>query len=327
MKLRVDFWDVGQGDCSVITLPDDRLIIIDTGRAASSCLPEWLGARRNEIYGIIITHNDDDHSGCFPTILERFHNRIRNAFLLIDAPLNSRNRRDLFQTALRHHRYHGLKLVQLSTAERRVFGGKFENESVALTCAYPTFSAGIQQALSKAPKPNNMSAILCLYVNGRLEIIWPGDARVATVNSACTPTRAAVLVGPHHGSPDDKASKEFEAELNRWSPDNLWISVGTGNPHGHPNEHYLRSRAARRSRVICSQLAMCYARRRSDLAHVMHTHVALGLLPPRSHNSISCRGAMQWNWDSGNRRFVPDVFHDPHWRAVNQMKKAICLAG
>jgi beta-lactamase superfamily II metal-dependent hydrolase len=40
-RLEVVFWDVGQGDCSTLQLPDGSLVIIDTGPRGSPLI-DWL---------------------------------------------------------------------------------------------------------------------------------------------------------------------------------------------------------------------------------------------------------------------------------------------
>ena len=67
-KLIVDFWDVGQGDCSVIRLPDSSLVIIDVGPRTRPLI-DWLQEKPRRIHSIVITHNDADHAGGLPGLV------------------------------------------------------------------------------------------------------------------------------------------------------------------------------------------------------------------------------------------------------------------
>lgn len=58
-----------------------------------------------------------------------------------------------------------------------------------------------------AGSPNRTSGILCLEIAGKVEVIWPGDAPLSTLQKHCSDTRPKYLVGPHHGAPEDHRSK------------------------------------------------------------------------------------------------------------------------
>lgn len=76
----IDFWDVGQGDCSVLNFSDRSLIMIDTGPKASPIVG-WLAERRPTMLAIVLTHNDSDHAGSACSIVEEHKERIRAFFL------------------------------------------------------------------------------------------------------------------------------------------------------------------------------------------------------------------------------------------------------
>jgi beta-lactamase superfamily II metal-dependent hydrolase len=59
----VDFWDVGQGDCTVLNFTDNTVILIDTGGQRSPVV-DWLANVRPTIRSVILTHIDADHAGC-----------------------------------------------------------------------------------------------------------------------------------------------------------------------------------------------------------------------------------------------------------------------
>jgi glyoxylase-like metal-dependent hydrolase (beta-lactamase superfamily II) len=71
---RIVFWDVGQGDCSVLHFTDDSIIIIDTGDK-NSPLVEWLSwhpVSPLKIEAMVFTHTHADHIGAAQSIVEDY---------------------------------------------------------------------------------------------------------------------------------------------------------------------------------------------------------------------------------------------------------------
>lgn len=72
-QLKVNFVDVGQGDCTFITTPKNKTILIDGGGSASdeydvgksTLLPYILDRGYKKIDYMIISHFDNDHVGRF----------------------------------------------------------------------------------------------------------------------------------------------------------------------------------------------------------------------------------------------------------------------
>src|SRR5438270_7348291 len=100
--LEIDLWDVGQGDCTVIKLPNGKLLIIDVGPRGSP-LVDWLNERRHEaarIESIILTHNDADHAGALPSIITEHKNRIEGIWMLLDREVSAPHFQKIFRAAV-----------------------------------------------------------------------------------------------------------------------------------------------------------------------------------------------------------------------------------
>jgi competence protein ComEC len=73
-RLSVHFIDVGPGDCTLISTPDNRIVLIDAGNAdRSDHLISYLarqGVPRIDL--LVIAHSDEDHIGGLPAVLDRF---------------------------------------------------------------------------------------------------------------------------------------------------------------------------------------------------------------------------------------------------------------
>ena len=94
----IDFWDVGQGDCSVLHLSDGSVIIIDTG-PGSSPVVAWLAKTQPHIHAIVLTHNDADHVSALPSVVHAHAANI-DAVYMLDYPHDEPKFRELFDAVL-----------------------------------------------------------------------------------------------------------------------------------------------------------------------------------------------------------------------------------
>ncbi len=330
MSLTVDFWDVGQGDCSVITLPDGKLFIIDTG-PPDSPLHDWLAAYGPQnIHALLLTHNDVDHSGCFEAILERFKTQIDYVWLLEDRNPRTQPCQRLWECALRLRRTGTYKVCRLEADPRLEVCPLFVSMGPPVTsiyCVFPDVAAAMGNAISGTPQPNRVSGIICLDIDGRTEVIWAADAPMKILSEHCKGRAPIMQVGPHHGAPSDrstrgKPSRSYEQAFEEPKPDHVYVSVGTRNKHQHSIKASVESQHDRGRRVYCSQLNHCDRRRVENREHVMNHHSALGFLPPYPENAVTCRGPIRLTLQGSS--FVFDKYHDEHATQINGLHHAMC---
>jgi len=329
MELVVDFWDVGQGDCSVVRLPDEQLLIIDVG-PPDSPLIEWLTARGEKIYGVVLTHNDEDHAGCFPDLLERFSTRIGKVFLLVDRDPTSVPAQRILGCAVRYAKKKHFTLHQLALPENevlKIYGHDSGAEKLLIYGVHPEFLTALGNELKSTPKPNNVSGIICLDIDGMTHLIWAGDAPMKTVGEKCSGKAPEVMVGPHHGGPTDRGLKNHDLEYDKVNPRNVFISVGTTNRHDHPVKKFIDSHAARKRRVVCSQLVHCDNRKVEARQHVMRHHLDFGMVPPQNAGAVTCRGPMRLTWDTESGEFAHDEYHALHLAELESVHRPYCLGG
>lgn len=332
-KLRLDFWDVGQGDCSVITFPDGRLVIIDTGSGTSSALPDWLKKQRtnNSLQTgaiLILTHNDTDHCGCALDVIGTLGDKLSRVFMVEDHG-QSETRRKLYReiSSKAGDRLERLEL-RLSETTQELLDATFAGCRVRIECVHPRPDTAFAEAARRSPEPNRMSAVITLEVNGKRQVTWPGDAPFSVVADKCRTDAGHLLVGPHHGAPTDSDQMQFASHIAQHRPEWVWISVGTDNsykPHGHPTHRYIESHVQHGSHVCCSQLKHCDDRSVASRSHVTVSHLALGLLPPKN-KAVHCMGPLRLEWDAVVGAFVPDeVLEQRHRQRVGKLAKPLCL--
>ena len=73
-KIKIIFFDVGQGDSALIILPDNHQILVDGGPDSSVVqkLGEYLPPYDRTIEQVILTHAHSDHVGGLPEVLSRY---------------------------------------------------------------------------------------------------------------------------------------------------------------------------------------------------------------------------------------------------------------
>lgn len=332
-EVQIDFWDVGQGDCSSIRLPDGRLILIDVGPIGSP-LVDWLNERRTPqpIEAIILTHNDADHAGALPAIIAEHKRRIGGVWMLMDREIKSSQFQKTFRAAEAAEQEGWFKIQALDDGS---IIWQDQNIGAVLKAVHPGFTELIN-ALTGG-RPNQASGLIVLEINGARLCAWPGDLEIRVTGEKLADQSPRLMTGPHHGGPTDfpsravrkKAGKkagemrrQFVDSVESLSPERTFISVGTKNHHHHPRPGYIELLARAGSHVTCSQLTFCCERNRvRQREHVFPGSAMLGLRPCRS--GVSCRGSIRFYLRNGE--LVADEFDAEHRKRVEKLLRPQCL--
>ncbi len=216
----VTFFDVGQGDSTIIVLPrNEKVIMIDTGvstdgkRMSREIIPylKSLGCRK--VDSLILTHGDYDHMGEAINLVENFkvekvifncgeYNDLEKELIkVLD------KKKIPYYSCIKELNIDKNKLYFLQTKE-------YDNE-------------------------NDNSNVIYTELNG-YKFMFMGDASSTTeyeiLNEYNLPDIDVLKVG-HHGS-KTSSSEEF---INEIKPKYSIISVGKNNRYGHPNKEVLNN--------------------------------------------------------------------------------------
>ena len=200
--------DIGQGDAILLTTPHGRTMLIDGGvsdmvlaRQLGAVLPHW----DRSIDIVFQTHPDADHVGGLPGVLRRF-----------DVP-------NVWDTGVVGTS--GDAAIYAAERGRTVIheGDHFALDGVQVDVLWPPADA--------APTTTNATCLVLRVTYGSTRFLLTGDleGREQLKMMAAEDVRADVLKVPHHGSKttDPKFLEAVGADV-------AVISVGAGNPYGHP---------------------------------------------------------------------------------------------
>ena len=222
-KLKVYFFDIGQGDSVFIDSPTHGRVLIDGGpnRSVLSELGKVLPFYDKRIDVVIETHPDKDHIGGLPEVVKRFK---VGAFLepgvesenSIDDELKSRlDERGIPQLLARR----GMTIDFGDGAKLYIL---FPNQDVSRW-------------------ETNDASIIAKLVYGDKSFLFTGDAPVKVENILMSMDSeiidSDVLKVGHHGS----RTSTSELFVERVSPEYGIISAGKDNSYGHPHEEVINN--------------------------------------------------------------------------------------
>lgn len=228
--LGIHFIDVGQGDCTLITTPNHRTILIDGGGSVNSekydvgkrvLLPYLLNHGIKKIDLLVVSHFDADHCKGLMAILEKLE---VNKLVIGKQKEESEEYKAILEQAKK-------KKVSIQTVEK---GKKLKIEkNLWLDVLYPEEPLKLQGL-------NNNSLVLKLNY-GNFNMLFTGDIEKEAEQKLLTDylgtdtLKATALKIAHHGS-KTSTTKEFLKAVN---PKISLIGVGENNLFGHPNGEVL----------------------------------------------------------------------------------------
>ncbi len=214
-KLNIFYFDVGQADCTLITL-NNKNILIDAGNKSDG---EYIGEflKEKEIDNIdyfIVTHGDLDHSGGAGIILNNC--KVNQMFMPEGIEESEENYQELKGIASKNN-------VKLSKVK--------VNDEFSLDKA----SFEVVSVKNNTDNTANESSIVIKlnYIN--TSYLFMGDA-TQDIEKEINCNKVDVLKVGHHGS-DTSSSSQF---LNMVQPTYAIISAGDNKKYNHPTEEVLQ---------------------------------------------------------------------------------------
>jgi len=216
-ELNITYLDVGQGDSSVIELPDGKTMVIDTGKTGreTASFLKYIG--KNTVDVLILSHIHIDHTGGLDYIAKRFEVK----------ELWDGGRLIYPQDFITH-----MKVKHRTLNRGDMVEGK--GYSIYIFHPYPEFYTMYG---SESVEVDNDSLVLKIKGNNK-SFLFTGDINEEAeenISHLGNWLKSDILKVPHHGS----KNSAYEPFLNTVSPDIAIISVGRDNPFGHPHPETL----------------------------------------------------------------------------------------
>jgi competence protein ComEC len=214
-ELTVTYLDVGQGDSSVIELPDRKTIVIDTGLSGKETT-SFLKYRGKEVIdALILSHVHSDHTGGLDYLVKRF--KVKELW---------DNGRLIFpENFLANIKHRGLNRGDM-------IEGK--GYSIYVFHPYPEFYTMYGNENIEADNDS-----LVLKIEGKNEsFLFTGDIEEEAEEDVLHLGRwlkSSVIKVPHHGS----RTSAYKPFFDMVSPEVAAISAGREKHFGHPHQEML----------------------------------------------------------------------------------------
>ncbi|MFN8217467.1 MAG: ComEC/Rec2 family competence protein [Solirubrobacterales bacterium] len=221
-ELRVDVLDVGQGDAILLRPAGAPPILVDGGPPGAGLEGRLAGLGVERLGAAVSTHDQSDHAAGVEELLGR-------------VPIARLVHARLRHPALARARAAGVLPLRLAA------GAVLRSGGLRLRVLWPPPEA-LARPLADAD-PNSQALVLLARWRG-FRMLLSADAEAEAV--PLEPGPLDVLKVAHHGSED----AGLAALLTRTRPRLAVISVGAGNPYGHPAAATLATLAAHGVRVL-----------------------------------------------------------------------------
>ena len=210
----VTYLDVGQGDSAVIELPDQKTIVIDTGRSGRETASYLKYKGKQVIDALVLSHIHPDHTGGLDYLVKRF--KIRDLW---------NNGRMILPENIMSYVGDKQRILQRGdTIEGKGY-------TMHILHPYPEFYSLYGNEYVGA---NNDS--LVIKIEGRnSSFLFAGDVEEEAeedLSSLGKLLRSDVIKVPHHGGKTSAYKPFFESV----SPEVAAISLGKNNAFGHPHD-------------------------------------------------------------------------------------------
>jgi competence protein ComEC len=242
-QLRVTFLDVGSGDAIFVQIPGSHHLLIDGGGTydgrfdiGAQVIAPFLRdhyVRRFDL--LALTHPHPNHARGLVSVLQQFP---AQHLLTNGTPLTTGYLRELLAAGSRWGTRHHTAL----TGPRH-----WHWERLQLTVLSPPATEE-QHATTWQPQEENDRSLVLRLQYGTVRLLLTGDIQHTTERwllAQNADVRADILQVPHHGS----KTSTLPAFVQRVQPRDGIISLGTGNPYGHPHPRVLDTLTAQQVRV------------------------------------------------------------------------------
>ena len=247
-ELRVHFIDVGQGDATLVELPDGKVMLIDggngTGNSNKSLLRHLNALGIDTIDYLFLTHADIDHYGGLTTVLEE--KEVLRVFLPLETETPTASYEKFYVAVMEEGCPYSYACPPNSEHPEMRLSVNEGDTQYTLVVLYPYIQT--VDSKEKVAKDDNASSVVIWLDYQGTSILFTGDAPSATETLLMRDDRLGlhtrygvdiknteILKTAHHGS-DDSTSEAFLEYINCKT---AVVSCGEDNAYQHPSKKTL----------------------------------------------------------------------------------------
>lgn len=266
--LSLVIFDVGQG-LAVAAQTRNHALLYDTGPNFNSeansgnriLIPSLRGMGIAKLDGLMVTHDDNDHTGGATTILQNMPTRWLSSSLAEDHPL----------------------LLQAASTQRCMNAQTWEWDGVHFEVLHPSAESYATEKI----RDNNRSCVLKIST-GQHSVLLAADiekeAEWELLEQHREKLATTLLVVPHHGSKTSSVDDFVDATHPRYAV----FTVGYRNRYGHPNKEVVRRyreagsellRSDRDGAIIVNMDAQDFRVERYRKSHARYWHHSVTEIP------------------------------------------------
>jgi len=217
-KIELHFLDVGQGDSTLVILPNNKTMLIDAGKReyGTSVVNYIKKLNISKIDYLVMTHPDADHIGGMSTVINNFD---IGTIYMSDVTSTTKT----FEDLLLNIDSKGLTISTLKAND--------------IILESDDFNVTLLSPIKKYSDNNDMSLVIHItYMNNSFLLMGDAGTKVENdiLNSNSNIIADLIKIG-HHGSSYSSNTKFIE----KVSPQFAIISCGKDNQYGHPSSQIL----------------------------------------------------------------------------------------
>jgi len=249
--VQVAFFNVGQGNCTVIKHPDDKnLWIIDAGSSKNpynilkeessfgkaiviNNIANWIGDFRQYSLHLVLSHPDIDHYNFMQDILDSY---IKSKLSPFSKPLKSRIFKNV--TLYVSDKYdlscYGFKTADINDLQNKK-AIKVESITKESYVAQSNFSINFVNCASRNNADKNGNSLVIKFTYGKCSVLLTGDATKKTFESINPDylRNITILQASHHGASTDGANDQ--SLIKATQPSYIVLSAPRYSSYGHPD--------------------------------------------------------------------------------------------
>lgn len=228
--------NAGQGDATIIRLPNGKIMVVDCNvdNSPENIVKYLKDAGIKKIDYLVITHPHQDHMSGTKDIADNFE---------VGEVWTTDYKRKRSEETPESYAAYQAYVKALSKLEKNgatIKTPSASNEPIVKDGKLEIRALGPSSSVQGNNEDIHEESIVIQVKVGKTSALLAGDTTNNQLDRICKYyhiEKTTLLHAPHHGS-DEGANKDAIKQIR---PDHTVISVGKGNPHGHPHDDAMKT--------------------------------------------------------------------------------------